>query len=42
MFYIFSLIKASFRLNFKGHIWYNKSNKMEGIYYLEGTGEAYE
>lgn len=42
MFYIFSFIKTTFRLNFRKYIWYNKSTKKEGIYYLEGIGETYE
>lgn len=29
-------------LNFRKYIWYNKSTKKEGIYYLEGIGETYE
>ena len=40
--FIFSFIKTTFRLNFRKYIWYNKSTKKEGIYYLEGIGETYE
>ncbi len=42
MFYIFSFIKAPFRLNLKVYIWYNRSDKSKVIYYLEGPGEIYE
>lgn len=41
-FIFFSFIKTTFRLNFRKYIWYNKSTKKEGIYYLEGIGETYE